>query len=43
MEGLFILITVIAGMAVLDGLAIVFGGESREAFVDPRVQPRPSI
>ena len=43
MEGLFIIIAIIASLAVLDAFAAAFGAESREAFVDPRQAPKPSI
>jgi hypothetical protein len=43
MEGLYILVAIVASLAVLDALAAAFGAESREAFVDPRRAPKPSI
>jgi hypothetical protein len=36
MEGLLILLAVVVTVAVLDAVAVAFGAESRETFLDPR-------
>jgi hypothetical protein len=36
MEILMLIVAIVAGLALLDGLAVAFGAESRETFVDPR-------
>jgi hypothetical protein len=39
MEGLLVLMAIVAVMAMIGVLAIEFGGETRETFVDPRRAP----
>ncbi len=43
MELLLIVGLIIGGLSLLDALAVDFGGETREAWLDVRVPPRISI
>jgi predicted dienelactone hydrolase len=43
MEGLLVLVAIIAVLALVDALAVSFGAESRETFVDPRLAARPAL
>ena len=39
----FVLFLIVGLLVLLDLAAIVFGSDSRDAFVDPRIQPAPSV
>lgn len=43
MEGLLVFGLITAGLALLDGLAVAFGVDSRPDFIDPREPARPAI
>jgi hypothetical protein len=43
MEGLLALVAIIAIMVIVGALAVTFGAESRETFVDPRLSPTPNV
>jgi hypothetical protein len=39
----FVLFLIVGLLVLLDLAAIVFGSDSRDSFVDPRIQPAPSV
>ena len=40
---LFVLFLIVGLLVLLDLAAIVFGSDSRDGFVDPRIRPAPSV